>query len=81
MRLGKLLKFFFVGDRSSVRRTRSKNYCEYVGTPLEGGHHGRYKSLLMEKRFFSDIVERDYVAIEVERLNCQERILRDVTDI
>lgn len=49
--------------------------------PLEGGHHGRYKSLLMEKRFFSDIVERDYVAIEVERLNCQERILRYVTDI
>jgi hypothetical protein len=52
-----------------------------VGTPLEGGHHGRYKSLLMEKRFFSDIVEGDYVAIEVERLNCQERILRDVTGI
>jgi hypothetical protein len=49
--------------------------------PLEGGHHGRHKSLLMEKRFFSDIVERDYVAIEVERLDCQERILRYVTDI
>jgi hypothetical protein len=49
--------------------------------PLEGGHHGRHKSLLMEKRFFSDIVERDYVAIEVERLDCQERILRYVADI
>jgi len=35
----------------------------------------------MEKGFFSDIVERDYVAIEVERLDCQERILRYVTDI
>jgi hypothetical protein len=49
--------------------------------PLEGGHHGRYKSLLMEKRFFSDIVERDYVAIEVEGLDCQEGILRYVADI
>lgn len=64
-----------------MRRTRSKNYCENVGNPLEGAHHGRYKSLLMEKRFFSDIVERDYVAIEVERLDCQEGILRYVTDI
>jgi hypothetical protein len=52
-----------------------------VQPPLEGGHHGRHKGLLMEKRFFSDIVERDYVAIEVERLDCQERILRNVTDI
>jgi hypothetical protein len=49
--------------------------------PLEGGHHGRYKSVLMEKRFLSDIVERDYVAIEVERLDGQEGILRYVTDI
>jgi hypothetical protein len=48
--------------------------------PLKGGHHGRDKSL-MEKRLFSDIVEGDNVAIEVERLDCQERILRNVTDI
>jgi hypothetical protein len=49
--------------------------------PLKGGHQGRDKGLLMEKGLFSDIVERDNVAIEVERLDRQERILRYVTDI
>ena len=48
---------------------------------LEGGHHGRDKGLLMEKRFFGDIVEWDYVAIEVERLDCLRRSFRYVTDI
>ena len=67
-------------DRGSVRM-RSKNYLRECWWPLEGADHGRYKSLLMEKRLLSDIVERDYVAIEVERLDCQEGILRCVTDI
>jgi hypothetical protein len=49
--------------------------------PLKGGHHGRDKRLLMEKGLFSNIVEGDNVAIEVERLDRQERILRYVTDI
>jgi hypothetical protein len=66
---------------SSVRRTRSKNYCEEGWVLLKGAHHGRHKSLLMEKGFFSDIVEGNYVAIEVERLDCQERVLRYVADI
>lgn len=48
---------------------------------LVGSHHGRYKSLLMEKGLFGDIVEWDYVAIKVEGLNCQDGILRNVAGI